>query len=130
MGTRLRISEAEIGDNTAFILLSLRNDQIEQVKEGDVLILRNAKIDMVDKGHMRCAVDRWGLIDHADNQQFEDVDFETFRGSNKDLSSIEYELVKEPMDRGRNSRGRGRGGYGGGRGGYRGGRGRFRDDNY
>ena len=54
-GSRLRISEAEIGDETGFILLSLRNDQIEQVKEGDVLILRNAKIDMVDKGHMRCA---------------------------------------------------------------------------
>ncbi len=43
-GTRLRISEAIIGDKTACIILSLRNDQIGMVDEGICLILRNAKL--------------------------------------------------------------------------------------
>merc|ERR1719317_1029882 len=52
-GNRLRISEAVIGDATACIILSLRNDQINVVAEGNSLILRNAKIDMVNNGYMR-----------------------------------------------------------------------------
>ena len=54
-GSRLRISEALIGDETGLILLSLRNDQIDLVKEGMSLIMRNAKVDMVNQGHMRVA---------------------------------------------------------------------------
>merc|ERR1712228_729616 len=45
-GTRLRISEALVGDETGLILLSLRNDQIDLVKEGMSLIMRNAKVDI------------------------------------------------------------------------------------
>ena len=43
-GSRLRISEALIGDETGSILLSLRNDQIGMVEEGKCYILRNAKV--------------------------------------------------------------------------------------
>lgn len=115
-GTRLRISEAVIGDKTACIILSLRNDQIGMVDEGNVLILRNAKIDMVNNGYMRVAIDRWGLIEKVDEAQSSDE-----INTKNNLSEVEYELVKEPND---NDYGRGR--YGGGRrGGYRGrGRGR------
>merc|ERR1719237_1615492 len=68
-GTRLRISEAIIGDKTACIILSLRNDQIGMVNENDCLILRNAKIDMVNNGYMRVAIDRWGLIEKVEGAQ-------------------------------------------------------------
>ena len=98
-GTRLRISEAVIGDKTACIILSLRNgkssfiyfhsvffceiahyilttniitDQIGMVEEGNCLILRNAKIDMVNNGYMRVAIDRWGLIEKVDEAQNQD----------------------------------------------------------
>eukprot|EP01084_Bolivina_argentea_P285842 490243_1 len=124
-GTRLRISEAIIGDKTACIILSLRNDQIGMVDEGNCLILRNAKIDMVNNGYMRVAIDRWGLIEKVDEQQTQDE-----INLKNNLSEVEYELVKEPNNddqygnRGRgyggNRRGRGRGRRGG-RGGYRGG---------
>merc|ERR1712154_162984 len=106
-GTRLRISEALIGDETGLVLLSLRNDQIDLVKEGMSLIMRNAKVDMVNQGHMRVAVDRWGIIEASkDDHKFE-VDFK----DGKNLSDVEYELVKEPQTgRGRGGgRGRGRG---------------------
>jgi replication factor A1 len=34
------------------------------MKEGDAVVLRNAKIDMY-KGSMRLAVDKWGIIEAA-----------------------------------------------------------------
>ena len=45
-GTRLRISEALIGDETGLVLLSLRNDQIDLVKEGMSLIMRGGLITL------------------------------------------------------------------------------------
>merc|ERR1712154_687653 len=131
-GTRLRISEAVIGDKTASIILSLRNDQIGMVEEDNCLILRNAKIDMVNNGYMRVAIDRWGLIEKVDEQQTQDE-----INLKNNLSEVEYELVKEPNNednygRGRyggGRRGRGRG-FGGGRGGGRRGRGRGRGRRY
>eukprot|EP01084_Bolivina_argentea_P019630 36490_1 len=117
-GTRLRISEAIIGDSTACIILSLRNDQISMVGEGDCLILRNAKIDMVNNGYMRVAIDRWGLIEKVNEAQSADE-----INLKNNLSEVEYELVKEPnADDGYNNRSP----YNNRRGGYRGGRGNYR----
>jgi len=126
-GNRLRISEAVIGDATACIILSLRNDQINVVAEGNSLILRNAKIDMVNNGYMRVAIDRWGLIEKVDESQAADE-----INLKNNLSEVEYELVKEPTNdaggRG-GGRGRGRRRNGGGRGrGRTGGRGRGRNN--
>jgi len=93
-GTRLKIAEAVVGDQTGCIILSLRNDQIEMVKENDVLILRNGKIDMVNNGFMRIAIDRWGVIEKVEPAQFtQDVN------STNNLSEVEYELVKDEQGR-------------------------------
>merc|ERR1712228_84684 len=104
-GTRLRISEVLVGDETGLILLSLRNDQIDLVKEGMSLIMRNAKVTMINQGHMRVAVDRWGIIQPYEAGHDFEVDFE--KGEN--LSNVEYELVKDPPRRRGRGRGRGRG---------------------
>jgi len=127
-GNRLRISEAIIGDATACIILSLRNDQIDAVSEGNCLILRNAKIDMVKSGYMRVAIDRWGLIEKVDESQgAAEINEKT------NMSDVEYELIppKQNNDAGGRGGGRGRGRRrnGGGRGGGRrgGGRGRGRN---
>jgi len=122
-GTRLRISEAIIGDKTASVILSLRNDQIGMVEEGNCLILRNAKIDMVNNGYMRVAIDRWGLIEKVDEEQGGDKEINL----KNNLSEVEYELVKEANNDDNYGRGRGgrRGrGRGRGRGRPYGGRGR------
>jgi ssDNA-binding replication factor A large subunit len=88
-GTRLRIAEAQVGDDTGVVILSLRNDQIELVNDGDILILRNGKIDMVNSGYMRVAIDRWGLIEKAEEQKEMKVK------TDNDLSAVEYELVPD-----------------------------------
>lgn len=79
------IAESLVGDNTGAIILSLRNEQIQQVKPGQTITIRNAKVDMY-KGHMRLAVDKWGLIEVTGSIQG-DVN------TNNNLSDTEYELV-------------------------------------
>ncbi|VVA89866.1 unnamed protein product [Arabis nemorensis] len=86
-----RIAECLIGDDTGCILFTARNDQVDLMRTGATVILRNAKIDMFkDTYHtMRMAVDKWGLIEVTDP-----VSFEVNRENN--LSLVEYELVTVP----------------------------------
>ncbi|XP_047333657.1 uncharacterized protein At4g28440-like isoform X2 [Impatiens glandulifera] len=81
-----RISECLVGDETGTILFTARNDQIELMKAGATVILRNARIDMF-KGSMRLAVDKWGRIE----QVTEPATFSIKEDNN--LSLIEFELV-------------------------------------
>ncbi|KAK2642380.1 hypothetical protein Ddye_024143 [Dipteronia dyeriana] len=81
-----RIAECLIGDDTATILFTARNDQVDLMKPDATVIIRNSKIDMF-KGNMRLAVDKWGRIEIT-----EPANFVVKEGN--DLSLIEYELVK------------------------------------
>ncbi|XP_010469416.1 PREDICTED: uncharacterized protein At4g28440-like [Camelina sativa] len=80
-----RISECLVGDETACILFTARNDQVDLMKPGATVNIRNAKIDMF-KGSMRLAVDKWGRIEVT-----EPVDITVKEDNN--LSLVEYELV-------------------------------------
>ncbi|XP_061363650.1 uncharacterized protein At4g28440-like [Gastrolobium bilobum] len=80
-----RIAECNVGDETGTIVFTARNEQVDLMKPGSTLILRNAKIDMF-KGSMRLAVDRWGRIEVT-----EPANFEVKEDNN--LSLVEYELV-------------------------------------
>ncbi|KAG2285626.1 hypothetical protein Bca52824_045230 [Brassica carinata] len=80
-----RISECLVGDETASILFTARNDQVDLMKPGATVNLRNAKIDMF-KGSMRLAVDKWGRIEVTDPVEM------TVKEDNN-LSLVEYELV-------------------------------------
>jgi len=82
----LSIAEATVGDATASILLTARNEQIAHVKKGATLILRNAKVEMF-QGHMRLAVDKWGKLETAPTALAEDI-------LSENLSDTEYELVR------------------------------------
>ncbi|XP_010549351.1 PREDICTED: uncharacterized protein At4g28440-like [Tarenaya hassleriana] len=80
-----RIAECLVGDETGTILFTARNDQVDVMKPGATVNLRNAKIDMF-KGSMRIAVDKWGRIEAT-----EPAEFTVKEGNN--LSLVEYELV-------------------------------------
>ncbi|KAM7498669.1 hypothetical protein LguiA_023083 [Lonicera macranthoides] len=79
------IAECLVGDETGTILFTARNDQVDLMKPGASVIIRNAKIDMF-KDCMRLAVDKWGRIEIT-----EPVTFEVKEDNN--LSLVEYELV-------------------------------------
>lgn len=85
-GSEVKVHEALVGDSTASILLTVRGDQLEVVKPGANIIIRNAKIEMF-KNHMRLVVDKWGLIE-PNNEPFN----EQVNAANN-LSDTEYELV-------------------------------------
>ncbi|KAG8364907.1 hypothetical protein BUALT_Bualt18G0047300 [Buddleja alternifolia] len=80
-----RISECLVGDDTASILFTARNDQVNLMSPGSTVILRNAKIDMF-KGSMRLAVDKWGRIEVTEPAAF-------VVKEDNNLSLVEYELV-------------------------------------
>ncbi|KAK2638935.1 hypothetical protein Ddye_026730 [Dipteronia dyeriana] len=80
-----RIAECLIGDDTGTIVFTARNDQVDLVKPGATVILRNAKIDMF-KGTMRLAVDKWGRVEVTEPSGF-------VVKEDNNLSLIEYELV-------------------------------------
>ncbi|XP_027361447.1 uncharacterized protein At4g28440-like [Abrus precatorius] len=82
---QMRIAECLVGDETGMIIFTARNDQVDLMKEGTTVILRNAKIDMF-KGSMRLAVDKWGRVEVTEPANF------TVKEDNN-LSLIEYELV-------------------------------------
>eukprot|EP00455_Lapot_gusevi_P018652 TRINITY_DN2022_c0_g1_i5.p1 TRINITY_DN2022_c0_g1~~TRINITY_DN2022_c0_g1_i5.p1 ORF type:complete len:135 (+),score=24.67 TRINITY_DN2022_c0_g1_i5:137-541(+) len=85
-GSTLKIAEALVGDSTGSILMTVRGDQIDQFSVGGSILVRNAKIEMF-KGHMRLAVDKWGLIQPAPTALEEEVNI------NNNLSKEEYERV-------------------------------------
>ncbi|XP_031114805.1 uncharacterized protein At4g28440-like [Ipomoea triloba] len=82
---QMRIAECLVGDESGTILFTARNEQVDLMKPGSTLILRNAKIDMF-KGSMRLAVDKWGRMEEAEPTTF------TVKEDNN-LSLVEYELV-------------------------------------
>ncbi|KAG7967635.1 hypothetical protein I3843_08G108800 [Carya illinoinensis] len=81
----IRISECLIGDETGTIVFTARNDQIDIMKPGATVILRNAKIEMF-KGFMRIAVDKWGRVEVTELANFDVKE-------DNNLSLVEYELV-------------------------------------
>ncbi|KAH7860107.1 hypothetical protein Vadar_009415 [Vaccinium darrowii] len=80
-----RIAECLVGDETGAVLFTARNDQVDLMKPGATVILRNAKIDMF-KGSMRLAVDKWGRVEVTEPGSFEVKE-------DNNLSLVEYELV-------------------------------------
>ncbi|KAJ6728126.1 hypothetical protein OIU79_021067 [Salix purpurea] len=80
-----RIAECLIGDETGTIIFTARNDQVDLMKAGTTVILRNAKIDMF-KGSMRLAVDKWGRVEVTEPAEFAVKE-------DNNLSLVEYELV-------------------------------------
>ncbi|XP_078174729.1 uncharacterized protein At4g28440-like [Carex rostrata] len=82
---QMRIAECLVGDETGMIVFTARNEQVDLMKAGATVTVRNAKIDMF-KGSMRLAVDKWGRVEAA-----EPADFTVKEDNN--LSLVEFELV-------------------------------------
>ncbi|KAK7302825.1 hypothetical protein RJT34_13722 [Clitoria ternatea] len=79
------IAECLIGDETGTIIFTARNQQVDLMKVGNTVIVRNAKIDMF-KGSMRLAVDKWGRVEVTEPANF-------VVKEDNNLSLVEYELV-------------------------------------
>jgi replication factor A1 len=115
-GEAHKVSDALVGDETGCIYLTLWDDNIEKVKEGDTVNVKNGYINLF-RGNMRLNVGRYGTLEVAEQAIAGEVNTEN------NVSSKVYEQPRRSFGGGG---GRGFGGGGGGRGGYGGGRDRDR----
>jgi len=113
-GTPHRVCDALVGDETGCVYLTLWDDNIEKVSEGDTINIGNGYVSLF-RGNMRLNVGRYGTLEVAKEALAGEVNTEN------NLSSKVYEQERRPFRRGGGRDYGGRGDYGGRerRGGYR-----------
>jgi replication factor A1 len=121
-GSPHKVSDALVGDETGVVYLTLWDDNIEKVNEGDTVRVENGYVTLF-KGNIRLNIGKYGKLEPAKEPLTVEVNTEN------NVSSKTYEQERRPF-RGRGGgRGFGGGGYGGRDrrgGGYGGGRDRDR----
>jgi replication factor A1 len=107
-GAPHRVCDALVGDETGCVYLTLWDDNIDKISEGDTIKVGNGYITLF-RGNMRLNVGRYGSLEVAKEALAGEVNTEN------NLSSKVYEQERRPF------RGRGRRDFGGRerRGGYR-----------
>ena len=84
-GTMNRVGECIVGDEFGCAKMMAFDDQLDIIKEGAVITLRNANANVV-KEHLRLEIDRWAKVE-ASKEKVSKVN------TAKNHSDIEYELV-------------------------------------
>jgi replication factor A1 len=125
-GSAHKVSDALIGDETGVVYLTLWDDNIEKVNEGDTVRIENGYVTLF-KGNIRLNIGKYGKLEPAKEPLTVEVNTEN------NVSSKTYEQERRPFrggggyGGGRDRRGGGGYGGGGGGGGYGGGRDRGGD---
>ena len=84
-GSVNRVAECLVGDQHGCAILIARDEQLDVVKEGAVITIRNAHSVVVNE-HLRIEVDRWGKVE-ASKENVSKIEL------SNNLSDVEYELV-------------------------------------
>lgn len=132
-GSAHKVCDALVGDETGVVYLTLWDDNITKVNEGETIRVENGYVTLF-KGNIRLNIGKYGKLEAAKEPLTAEVNTEN------NVSSKTYEQERRPFRGGRSGgRGFGGGGYGGDRrggsgGGYGGrdrrGGGGFRDRRY
>lgn len=107
-GAPHRVCDALVGDETGCVYLTLWDDNIEKVSEGETVSIKNGYVSLF-RGNMRLNVGRYGTLEVAEQALAAEVN------TSNNLSTKVYEQPRRPF------RGGGRREFGGRerRGGYR-----------
>jgi len=107
-----KVVDALVGDETGCVYLNLWDANIDKVKEGDVLKIKNGYVNLF-RGNIRLNIGRYGSFEVVAEPLVKEVNTEN------NVSSKQYEQERRFGGRGGGGYGGGgRGGYGGRRGGY------------
>ena len=87
-GTVNRSADCVVGDEHGSAVLIAKDNQLDIVKEGALITIRNAHANVV-KEHMRIEIDRWAKVETS----AKDVPKVKTVNLSNNLSDIEYELV-------------------------------------
>ena len=102
-GSAHKVCDALVGDETGVVYLTLWDDNIEKVNEGDTVRVENGYVTLF-KGNIRLNIGKYGKLEPAKEPLAVEVNTEN------NVSSKAYEQERRPF--------RGGGGFGGGGGGY------------
>ena len=91
-GTVNKSAECIVGDEHGCAVLVAKDDQLNIVKEGATITIRNAHANVV-REHLRIEIDRWAKVEVTANKG----DAVKSVNLKNNLSDIEYELV--PVDK-------------------------------
>ena len=115
-GEAHKVSDALVGDETGCIYLTLWDDNIDKVKEGDTVNVKNGYVNLF-RGNMRLNVGRYGTLEIAEQALSGEVN------TANNVSNQVYEQPRRPFRGGGRDFGGGRRDFGGRdrdrRGGYR-----------
>ena len=112
-GSAHKVCDALVGDETGTVYLTLWDDNIEKVNDGDSIRVENGYVTLF-KGNIRLNIGKYGKLEMAKEPLAGEVNTEN------NVSSKAYEQERRPFRGGRGGFGgdrRGGGGYGGGRSG-------------
>lgn len=112
-GENLRVTEAIVGDETASILLTLWNDDIDKMEKDHIYQLKNV-YTTVFKGSLRLNIGKYGSMEEINEDTLKEVN----TGNNLSDKVYEQEQKYRPRSSGQRFSS---GGYGGGGGGGYGG---------
>lgn len=103
-----KVCDALVGDETGSVYLTLWDDNIDKVKDGDTILVKNGYVNLF-RGNIRLNIGKYGSLEIAEKPLEGEVN------TQNNVSSQTYEETRRPF-RGRGGGGRGYGGGGGGRG--------------
>lgn len=84
-GAMNRVAESIVGDQYGCVKMMAFDEQLDIVKEGQVITIRNAHANVV-KEHLRLEVDRWAKVEKS-SEKIPSINL------SNNASDIEYELV-------------------------------------
>ena len=84
-GTWIRQAECLLGDASGCVKFWAKNEQLDILKEGDIVTVRNCHANVVQE-HLRLEVDKWGKLE-VSSEKIDKVN------TTNNLSDVEYELV-------------------------------------
>jgi replication factor A1 len=86
-GTWIRQADCVVGDEQGVVDFLASNEQLDVVKEGAVITIRNGHAKVLrETGRIKLIVDKWGKVEKS-SEKISNVNL----GNN--LSAVEYELV-------------------------------------
>ena len=89
------VCDALVGDETGCVYLTLWDDKIEKVNEGDTVLVKNGYVNLF-RGNMRLNVGRYGTL------EIDETPFEGEVDTENNMSNKVHEWSRRP-DRGRRS---------------------------
>jgi hypothetical protein len=100
-GSRVRLAEVEVGDETGVVSLRARNEQIDLLKQvserSGAVVLRNCTLELYQGKHVRLAVTKWGKLSTYPDQVASTPPPPSKMNPERNFSLIDLSLVASEM---------------------------------